>query len=327
MTGQTQNSISLSWTASTPGDQPISHYNIYRNGIAYASSTATTYTDANATNANSPVAGGNQPTLVMANTVYAYAVSAVDTDNHEGPQQANATFWVYNDGVFNWQGDFSYPGGSITIDYADTAGVPESGAADISVSFTLEHAGFQPYAGNTTTSWDMEGGSFHYISLDLKPTVEGQVWEMFVLSRLPPGDVAAWSLVQLANYGPAPVVGTWATYKLPLSVLTIGSTSFTGSISGTTLTVTSVASGVGVDAGGYLTGTGVPAGTYILGYSAPGGGAGTYTVGGPGISGATAVASTSMVEQRTGIYKFGLVDQNNVMPNKYYIDNIKFTVE
>jgi hypothetical protein len=32
-----------------------------------------------------------------------------------------------------------------------------------------------------------------------------------------------------------------------------------------------------------------------------------------------------MVEQRTGIYKFGLVDQNNASNNHYYIDNIKFT--
>jgi hypothetical protein len=34
-----------------------------------------------------------------------------------------------------------------------------------------------------------------------------------------------------------------------------------------------------------------------------------------------------MVEQRTGIYKFGLVDQNNVNKNHFYVDNIGFTVD
>ncbi len=115
----------------------------------------------------------------------------------------------------------------------------------------------------------------------------------------------------LSSYGPAPVVGKWATYKIPLSVLTIGSTHFSGSISGTTLTVSSVSSGVGLDAGGYLTGPGVPAGTYITAFSKPGGGAGTYTVAGPGITASTSVPSTGMVEQRTGIYKFGLSDQSS----------------
>jgi hypothetical protein len=328
MTGQSANSISLTWNAATPGSSPIAHYKIYRNGAAYATATSTTYTDTNATNANSPLQSGTpQPTLTIANTVYAYAVSAVDTAGNEGPQQANATFWVYYNGIFNWLGDFSYPGGSIFINYADTIGVPESGPADINVSFLIAHCGFQPYAGNTTTAWDMEGGSFGYISMDLKPTIAGQDWQIFIISRLPPGDVFPGSSAMLSSYGPAPVVGKWATYKIPLSVLTIGSTHFSGSISGTTLTVSSVSSGVGLDAGGYLTGPGVPAGTYITAFSQSGGGAGTYTIAGPGITASTAVANTGMVEQRTGIYKFGLVDRNNVINNQYYIDNIKFSVD
>jgi hypothetical protein len=327
MTGQSTNSISLSWNAATPGSAPIAHYKIYRNGAAYATATSTTYTDTNATNANSPLQPGTpQPTLTIANTIYTYAVSAVDTSGNEGPQQANATFWVYYNGIFDWLGDFSYPSGSININYADTTGAPESGPFDIDVSFTLAHSGFQPYAGKTTTAWDMEGGSFGYISMDLKPTFAGQDWELFIISRLPPGDVFPSSNVLLSSYGPAPVVGKWATYKIPLSVLSIGSTHFTGSISGTTLTVSSVSSGVGLDAGGYLTGPGVPAGTYITAFSQSGGGAGTYTIAGPGISGSTSVASTSMVEQRTGIYKFGLVDRNSILNNHFYIDNVKFSV-
>jgi hypothetical protein len=283
------------------------------------------YTDANATKTNSPLQGCC-PTLLQANTVYTYAVSAVDTAGNEGPQQGNATFWVYHNGIFNWQGDFSYPAGSININYSDVSGVPESGPFDIEVRYSAAGSGFQPYAGKATTAWDMEGGAFGYLSLDLKPTINSDSWRVFVISRLPPGDVYPWSAAQLSSYGPAPVAGKWATYKIPLSALTIGYTHFSGSISGTTLTVTGVSSGVGVDAGGYITGPGVPAGTYITAYNSARGGVGHYTIAGPGISGSTSVAGTQMVEQRTGIYKFNLVDENGASSNHYYVDNVQFTV-
>jgi hypothetical protein len=239
------------------------------------------------------------------------------------------TYWVYYNGVFDWLGDYSYPGGQININYADASGAPEDGPADIKVTSSAESAGFLPYAGKTTTQWDLDGGAFNYITLDLKPTLANQDWQIFILCRLPPGDNSPWSSVYLSKYGPAPVVGKWATYKIPLSALTIGYTNFTGSIKGTTLTVTSVGSGVGLDAGGYITGPGIPAGTYLTTFHQGGGGVGTYTVGGPGISGSTNIASTSMVEQRNGIYKFALVDRNanNVSSNAYYIDNIKFSVD
>jgi len=328
MTGQALNSASLSWSAAAAGSAPVSYYKIYRNGAAYATATGTTFTDANATNTNSPDTNSG-PLLTVANTVYTYAVSAVDTAGNEGPQQANMTYWVYYNGVFDWLGDYSYPGGQININYADASGAPEDGPADIKVTSSAESAGFLPYAGKTTTQWDLDGGAFNYITLDLKPTLANQDWQIFILCRLPPGDNSPWSSVYLSKYGPAPVVGKWATYKIPLSALTIGYTNFTGSIKGTTLTVTSVGSGVGLDAGGYITGPGIPAGTYLTTFHQGGGGVGTYTVGGPGISGSTNIASTSMVEQRNGIYKFALVDRNanNVGSNAYYIDNIKFSVD
>lgn len=329
MTGQSQSSISLSWGAATAGSAPVSHYKIFRNGAAYATATGTTYTDTGASNANSPVNNAG-PTLAVANTIYAYAVSAVDTAGNEGPQQANATFWVYYNGVYDWLGDYSYPTpGGISINYADASGAPEEGPYDIAVTSYTTAAGFLPYSGKTTAQWDMEGGSFNYISMDLKPTLAGQDWQMYLVSRLPPGDVTPWAFATLSKYGPTPVVGKWATYKIPLSVFAIGISHFTASISGTTLTVSSVNSGVGLEAGGYVTGAGIPAGTYVIGNSSTNGGAGTYQVQGPGINGSTSVASEAMVEQHTGIYKFGLVDRNSSSPsnNKYYIDNVRFTVE
>jgi hypothetical protein len=329
MTAQSQNSISLSWSVAAPGAAPIARYKIYRNGAEYASATGTTYTDTAATNANSPVSN-SQPTLAIPNTIYAYAVAAVDTAGNEGPQQANATFWVYYNGVFNWGGDFSYPSGGITNNYSSTAGTPEDGAYDISVTDIIG-AGFLPYAGKTVTTWDMEGGSFNYISLDLQPTMAGQDWEIFMFSRLPPGDVAPWANQTLVagGYGPTPTVGKWATYKIPLSALAIGVTQMTASISGTNLVVTSIDSGVPMSSGGYVLGPNVPTGTYITSNGPGNGGVGTYTIAGPGISASTQVASTSMTEQHTGIYKFSLVDRNAAGSgnNVYYIDNIKFTVD
>jgi hypothetical protein len=183
------------------------------------------------------------------------------------------------------------------------------------------YGGFQPYAGNVVPLWDLEIGSFGYITMDLKPTINNQTWRLEMISRLPPGDVYPWADVEVNSYGPAPVAGKWATYKIPLSDMSIGKTSFQGSISGTTLTVTNVNSGVGVDAGGFISGSGVKPGTYILGHNANGG-PGTYT-----ISPSQNVASTSMTEQRTGLYKFNLQDSSGASNNVFYMDNVRFTAE
>jgi hypothetical protein len=309
MTGQGRNSISLAWNPATPGSNPIAHYNIYRNGAAYAVSTADSYDDASALNATNG-------TYTSAATIYSYAVSAVDTQGNEGPKATQTAFDVYYGGVFNWGGDYSY---SAHANYQDTSGVPESGADDIAVTVTGPYGGFQPYAGNTVPQWDLEAGSFGYLTMDLKPTMGGQDWRLSAISRLPPGDVYPWASVDLLNYGPAPMPGIWATYKVPLSALSIGSTQFQGSISGTTLTVTSVDSGVGVDAGGFISGSGVTPGTYIVGYGALGG-AGTYTV-----YPSQNVASTAMTEQRTAIYKVDISDQTGASSNLFYVDNLRFT--
>jgi hypothetical protein len=300
----------MSWSAPAAGAEPIASYKIYRNGAPYATSRSTSYTDNKATTA--VVAELNAPA-----TLYAYSVSAIDSQGDEGPQTNQATFNVYVNGVFSWPGDYSY---GASIDYRDKSGMPQSGRYDIAVTVTSDGGGFQPYTGSVVPTYDLEAGAFGYICMDLKPTAEGQKWRLSMMSRLPPGDVYPWSAVDLSDYGPAPVPGKWATYKVPLAALSIGMTHFSGSISGTKLTVTSVASGVGIDAGGFITGAGVAPGTYILGYDAQGG-PGTYTV-----YPSQNVASTSMVEQRTSVYKFDIIDRGKQANNKYYVDNIKFTV-
>lgn len=312
VTGQTASSISLSWNVAAPGANPISYYQIYRNGAFYATTGSTAYTDYGAIGATNGAFTGPA-------TIYSYAVAAVDTAGNVGPLSTQSTFNVYYGGSMNWGGDYSY---SASPNYYDTAGIPESGAYDIAVSVTGSYGGFQPYAGHTVPQWDLEAGSFAYLSMDLKPSANSQTWRLSMVSRLPQGDVFPWAGVNINNYGPTPVPGVWATYKVPLSALSVGKTSFQGSISGTTLTVNSINSGVGVDAGGFLTGPGVAPGTAIVGFNAQGGGPGTYT-----ITPAQNVGYTTLTEQRTAVYKFDLIDETGASNNHYYIDNVKFTAQ
>ena len=68
---------------------------------------------------------------------------------------------------------------------------------------------------------------------------------------------------------------------------------FTGSISGTTLTISAVTNGV-LRVGSFISGTGVTAGTYITALGSGTGGAGTYTV-----SASQSVASTTITSGDT----------------------------
>jgi hypothetical protein len=314
MTSQSVNGISLSWTAAAETTYPVSYYKIYRNGTAYTTSTATTYTDAKATNATVP--GFNAPA-----TVYSYTVSAVDTQGNEGPQQTQMTYWAYTNGAYAWPGDYS----DVTLNYQSTAGVPEDGAYDISVTAKTSFGYAQPYSGPPAApEWAADIGAFNYMILDLKPTIANQTWRLNIISRLPEGDVYNNKVVILPGaYGPAAVVGQWGHYKVPLNPdLATGKGTFVGSISGSTLTVTSVEPNMSVQTTAWLTGPGIAANTYILAFGTGKGGVGTYTV----VPSQT-VASTTINMQRTNMYKFSLIDNLNVSSNVYYIDNLGFTTE
>lgn len=154
------------------------------------------------------------------------------------------------------------------------------------------------------------------------------------ISRLPPGDVYPRAWVSLFSYC-TPVVGQWVTCKIPLADLSLGFTSFTASISGNQLTVTSIQSGVGVDAGGFISGPGIPANTYIVG--TPGGVTynngqppnqnllGSYTIAGPGVTSSLSVPSETMSEQRTALYKVDLGLRDTSSNTTLYVDNMGWT--
>jgi hypothetical protein len=316
LTNQGANSETLTWTAAVAGIAPIAHYNIYRNGEAYATTTGTTYTDKAATNAT--VSSFAAPA-----TIYSYQVSAVDTSGNEGPLASEITFWAYYNGTFFWGGDYS----NVTVNYKDTAGIPESGAYDIAITSVDTSYYYQPFSGGTASpQWAEELGAFKYMVLDLKPGVANQTWQLDIISRLPQGDVYNNAVVELpGNYGPAPVVGQWGHYKIPLNPdLAVGTGSFVGSISGTTLTVSAVNAAMSVQTTAWLTGVGVTVPTSInafgTGSGGGTGGTGTYT-----LSASSSVpAGTTIDMQRTNIYKFSLIDESGTT-NTYYIDNVGFT--
>ena len=341
MVSQGQNSIGLQWTSAAAGTNPVASYKVYRNGTLYTTlGNVTSYVDNGAANTNSPIFSDNPPypTCALPTTIYTYTVSAVDSQGNEGPQTSTIQYQPYYNGVFNWAGDYSY---NLTANYADTAGILESGSFDIALTTTAAYGGWQPYSGKTTDLWQFESGAFDHFQIDLKPTKAGQLWNLSMVNRLPgAADYLPTTSVSVAAFGPTPQVGVWGRYTIPLSALKIGVTKIQaglgapyGTLSITldnnpvtyntaTLSVNSVTSGPGVDVGGYLTGTGVPLGSFITQLN----GNGTWVVAGPNITGSTSVGpQAAMQVQRTNIYKWNLNDQLGQASNVVYADNIAFT--
>jgi Calx-beta domain len=325
MTGQTISSISLRWSAGKAGPYPVASYRVYRNGSLYATTTASSYTDSAASNATSPSFTQNA-------TIYSYAVAAVDTQGNESAQAVPSVYF-YQNGVSNQaQSDFSY---GITENWQSTAGSPAVGTDAVSLAYP-NGGGFQPISNLPLSPvFDLELGGFKFLTLDVK-AADSKNYPFFIshISRLPPGDVYPRQYVELSSYC-TPVVNQWVTCKIPLSDLSMGFTNFTASISGNQLKVTSIQSGVGVDAGGFISGPGIPANTYIT--SPPGGitynngqppGAnllGSYTIAGPGVTASLSVPSEAMSEQRTALYKVDLGLRSVGGSTTIYINNLGWT--
>jgi hypothetical protein len=127
------------------------------------------------------------------------------------PPAPSGTFWVYQNGVFAWAGDYSF--GTGPINYADTVGKP--GGKCISVPIVSPWGGFQPFAA---------GGNFDltpykYLTYSLKPTLAGA---LFATGFAAVNDVADGTSVITAGvvsskYGPVLQAGVWSTYKIPLA--------------------------------------------------------------------------------------------------------------
>ena len=312
----------FSWTAATAGSNAIDHYKIYRDGTAYATSTTTSYVDSAATDSN--FADFSQPA-----TAHAYAVSAVDTQNNEGPKAYPVVYMFDGQTTVDGQNtDLSY--GDVLFNYTDSSADPDPGPYDISVKYGTQTGGgggWQPVTAPPLVPFnDLELGAFSYFTIDIKVTSSQYLslgLNTSMVSRVPPGDAFPWKEVNVWTYC-TPTVNTWETCKIPLADLNVGYGTFTGSIVGTcdscgytppgaatgygqgTLTVSAKLTGVPVDVAGFVTGGSVPSGTYIIAHGSSIGsdGSGTYTVEGPNLSASTNVASSTMNYQRTSVYKF-----------------------
>lgn len=126
---------------------------------------------------------------------------------------AAGTFWVYQNGQFNWTSHFSFNG---TPNLSDTSGKPVGGKADIAFTLATPFGGYQPYlaAGFDTSP-------YKYLTYSIKPTVPGQIIATgFDANNDVPDGPAGGIVVAgpgITKYGPVPQVGVWATYKVPLA--------------------------------------------------------------------------------------------------------------
>jgi hypothetical protein len=129
---------------------------------------------------------------------------------------------VYVNGMLYWEGDFSFNG---TVSYTDITGDPASdaagpGAMDVMWTSAGSGGGWQPYA--PTGYYDTT--PYKYLQFDLKPTTANKQWTVYFEKY---GDVTVGAQAQVPSdshgtYGPAPVVGQWTTYKIPLVNMNVG---------------------------------------------------------------------------------------------------------
>ncbi len=153
---------------------------------------------------------GNLAATCAATSITVAAASGTTTPPPPPPPPPVAgTSWVYYNGVFDWPGDYSFVA---TPDYADTSGAPLSGPHDIKVTLTSAWGGWLPYALN----WSFNSNGYTKLTFALKPTVANQKWNVYFVKV---GDIPVGISIDASNYGPAPVVGKWATYTVPLSAL------------------------------------------------------------------------------------------------------------
>jgi hypothetical protein len=320
---------------------------------SHATFTAWSYNDTRSTNCNYFGFNG-------AGVVYAYAVSAVDTQGNEGPKAyPNAyMYYGYSDCLFA-----SFTSGTATQNWGDTSGSPVYGPYDVYIQqgasggiFLPVWAGPAPYPpygegstpGTLCPSERFENGAFNYVVFDIKPTdntFATSSLTYFGVTRAygnaAGGDSNFWRSIDCRPYCTPPLSpGQWSTCKIPFSALTYGWSYATGSFAATsryngTLTITkftSLVNSLGPDGCAYVGGPGIPANTYMnmsafAGNLRPPSGAGpfVYTVLGPNIAG-TETGSGSYTFQNTSCYKHGLSPYPGDAPGgAFYINRYGFS--
>jgi hypothetical protein len=132
--------------------------------------------------------------------------------------------WGYDAGRWNWAGDYS---SNAVPNYHDTQGASLSGSTDIAVQVVGAWGLWQPYMCQNVQSpvpectglWSYSTAGMTKLTFMLKPTVANQQWSVYFMGV---GDRNLNCPKNVLEYGPTPVVGTWATYTIPLSDVCVG---------------------------------------------------------------------------------------------------------
>jgi hypothetical protein len=227
-TGGTSGAVTVSYTTSDGSATAGSDYTLTTGTLSWAANNASTKTISVPISNATPYTGSKSFTIAISAPTGGATLSSPSSatvtisgsgTNTGGTPPSGSTFWVYYNGVYNWGGDYS---SGATPNYQSTAGAPESGSYDIAMTLNGQYGLWAPYAGGTVPMWDFDATGYNYITLDLKPTVANQVWQFYFMqvNDVPIiGSNGQQIMINLADYGPAPVAGQWATYKVPLSVV------------------------------------------------------------------------------------------------------------
>lgn len=314
----------------------------YRGGISGTSTsgTTTTLTDSGKSWTTNQWLGyylfvGSHPSaVILSNT--ATTLTFVDLDGNAFGAAVGAEAYQIGGDYFNGVGDVSFGQAAGSPAFTSTGGspvAPHTFCLGMTHDATTNNMGLQrPSASPAGFIYGLEIGAFNYAVWSQRPASTGQGNEFAIHHRCPTGDlpgppVSNISSAAMTSYGPSPVANTWQQYFVPLSALQFttpagGQTTFTGSISGGILTVTSF-TGPGFDSGVFITGTGVDAGTYISNNSGGQTGNGTYTVlKNAGVATSNAATFTDGKAYGTNFYKgqYKVVGTTFANQTTYYDD-------
>jgi hypothetical protein len=276
---------------------------------------------------------GKPSAVIISNTSNTLNFVDLDGNAFSGAVTNGTTFQIGGD-YFNGVGDVSF--GKASIDFTNAGGSPVSPhnfCLQIVHDNTNGVLGLQrPSASPAGFIYGLEIGAFNYAVWTQRTPVSGNITEFAMHHRGPPGDLAgpltninATAMVS-NGYGPTSVANTWQGYGVPLSAIQVntplgGVTTFDGSITNSTLTVTAIHSGPGIDNGCWLEASGLSAKPYVN--PTPGQtGAGTFGLAGPGIPVTGTVTITNGKAYGSNMYKSQYKFIGNFANQIFYFDDI-----
>jgi hypothetical protein len=125
--------------------------------------------------------------------------------------------WGYNDGKWNWAGDFTQNG--TKVDYHHPTDQGFNGHKH-SILFTSSGPWglFLPYFAPGSTGYRYPNRGWTNLLISLKPGTTG---ETFGIHMEKTGDVDPGCHLELLDYGPPTVAGQWGSYVIPLKDLCV----------------------------------------------------------------------------------------------------------